>query len=80
MCSLKGSRLCRSGLVPQPCRKYVDPTLPKKRGRPKAVCVACKSGAMGCTGRNVVYQLECSCGQKYVRETHRSLATRIQGT
>ena len=25
------SRICKSGLVSQPCRKYVDPTLPKRR-------------------------------------------------
>ena len=42
------------------------------------MCVACKSGAVGCTRRNVGYQLECTCGQKYVGETHRSLATRIK--
>ena len=42
------------------------------------MCVACKLGAMGCTRRNVVYQLECTCGYKNVGETHRSLATRIK--
>ena len=72
------SMICTSALRKPPCRRYVDPSRPRKRGRPKAACVACMSGSGACTERNVVYHLECRCGDKYVGETYRSLATRTK--
>ena len=51
------SMICTSALRKPPCRRYVDPSKPRKRGRPKAACVACMSGSEACTERNVVYHL-----------------------
>ncbi|XP_065192460.1 uncharacterized protein LOC135823546 [Sycon ciliatum] len=70
------SRVCRSALDKPLCRKFVDPQQPRRRGRPKSACVACTAGAVDCTRRNVVYHLECRCGDDYVGETGRSVATR----
>ena len=72
------SMICTSALRKPPCRRYVDPSKPRKRGRSKAACVACMSGSEACTERNIVYHLECKCGDRYVGEIYRSLATRTK--
>ena len=72
------SMICTSALSKPPRRRYVDLSKPRKRGRPKAACVACMSGSEACTERNVVYHLECKCGDRYVGETYRSLAARTK--
>ena len=71
------NKLCRSAYTAPVCRKFVDPSAKKKRGRPKAACVACAAGARQCTTSNVVYKLKCrECDNTYIGETSRSLATR----
>ena len=68
----------KSSLTGPCCRKWVDPAAPRRRGRPKAACVACQSSEVECTRRNVVYRLTCKCSEKYVGETGRSVATRTK--
>ena len=71
-------KLCKSAALKPTCRKYVDPSLPSKKGRPKSACIACMSGASECFMNNIVYLLECKeCGKSYVGESARSLGTRV---
>ena len=68
----------KSSLTGPCCRKWVDPAAPRRRGRPKAACVACQSSEVECTRRNVVYRMTCKCSDKYVGETGRNVATRTK--